>query len=144
MANISGIQQITIKASKTFPSGFSISQFADDTDPINSDSIEVQTTAMGANGDLIVWNSPKGIPATVAVVPNSTDDNNLQVLLNANRKSKGRRVANDVITMTITYADDSTATLTNGAITGGIVVNSSSSDNRLKSKPYSFMFEDKN
>ena len=144
MTNISGIKSLTIKASKTFPTGFSVTQFADDADPLDSASIEIQTTGMGANGDLVVWNSPKPIPATIAVIPNSTDDKNLSALLNANRKSKGRTVANDVITMTIIYADDAVVTLANGAITSGIVVNSSTSANRLKSKPYGFMFEDKN
>jgi hypothetical protein len=143
MTNITGIKDINIKASVTFPAGFSVSQFADDTDPLDSASVEVQTTAMGANGDLIVWNSPKPIPATIAVIPKSNDDTNLGILLEANRKGKNKTIANDEITMTITYNDDSTTTLNGGAITSGILVNSSSSDNRLKSKPYGFMFENK-
>lgn len=142
--NISGITNINIKASKTFPTSFTVSQFADDTDPLDSAAIEVQSSAMGANGDLIIWNSPKAIPVTIAVIPNSDDDINLQALLNANRKTKNRRVANDVITMTVTYADDSTKTLTGGAILSGIALRGSSSDNRLKTMPYTFVFEDVN
>jgi hypothetical protein len=143
MANITGIKSLNVKASVTFPAGFTVSQFADDTDPLDSASIDVQSTAMGANGDLIVWNSPKPIPVTIGVIPNSDDDKNLSVLLEANRKGKNKKIAQDEITMTITYADNSTITLSAGAITSGIVVTSSSSDNRLKSKPYGFMFENK-
>lgn len=142
--NISGITNITIFASKTFPAGFNVSQFTDDTDPLDSAAIDVQSAEMGANGNLITWNSPKGIPVTIAVIPNSDDDRNLQALLNANRKTKNRRVANDVITMTVTYADESTSTLSNGAILNGNVLKGSTSDNRLKSMPYGFMFEDVN
>ena len=99
---------------------------------------------MGANGNLITWNSPKGIPVTIAVIPNTEDDINLQALLNANRKTRNRTVANDVITMVVTYADESISTLTNGAILSGIVLRGSTSENRLKTMPYGFMFEDKN
>lgn len=143
MTNITGIKVINIKASVTFPAGFTVSQFADDTDPLDSASIEVQTTAMGANGDLIVWNSPKPIPATIAVLPNGADDKNLGILLEANRKGKNKTISNDEITMTIIYNDDSTVSLSGGAITSGMLISSSSSDNRLKSKPYGFMFENK-
>ncbi len=144
MANISGITSIRIVASSTFPLGFSVTQFSDDTDPLDSASIEVQSAVMGANGNLITWNSPKGIPVTIAVIPNTEDDINLQALLNANRKTRNRTVANDVITMVVTYADESISTLTNGAILSGIVLRGSTSENRLKTMPYGFMFEDKN
>ncbi len=145
MANdISGFGlQIRIVADVTFPSGITITQFADDADPFDLPSLQIRDKAMGLNGDLITWSTANPINITTNVVPGSDDDKNLAVLFEANRVGKGKNGARDVITMTGLYPDGSTITLTNGSITDGMPGSAASSAGRLKSKNYAFTFENK-
>lgn len=144
MSDISGFGLvINIKASKTFPAGFLVTQLADDADPFDSPSIQIADKAMGVNGDLLTWSKPSPIGITLAVVPGSEDDRNLSILLEANRVGKGKTSARDVITMVAVYPDERTVTLTPGAITDGPPLDSLASAGRLKSKVYMFTFENK-
>ncbi|MCD1124809.1 hypothetical protein LPW36_01960 [Jinshanibacter sp. LJY008] len=142
MEDISGFGSvIDLKATKTFPSGFSITQFADDADPFDVPSIQIADKGMGVNGDLVVWSKPAAITVAVNVVPGGEDDKNLATLLDANRVSKGKNSVRDVITMTQVYPDGSTITLSKGKITDGMPVKSISSAGRLKTPSYLFVFE---
>lgn len=133
-----------LRASNTFPLGFPITAFADDTDPLDIPSIQIGDKAMGVNGDLIVWSKANPIILNMAVIPNSVEDDLLQVLLQANRVGRGKVGANDIITLAITYPGTPVGTLITlleGAITDGMPFNSGASAGRLKSKTYSFAFE---
>lgn len=148
MQNISGYGlSINILASTTFPIGLFITEFADDSDPLDIPSLQVADSAMGLNGDLIVWSKANPIKATLDVIPNSFSDKNLAILLEANRVGKGKTGAKDIITMTLSYPPNpqfpigNIVILTNGAITDGMPVSSVASAGRLKSKSYSFTFE---
>lgn len=133
---------IVIRASITFPSGFSITAFADDADPFDIPDIAIATAAMGLNGDLITFSSPTPITPTLNVIPGSPEDQNLSILYNANRAARGRRVARDIITIIGTYPDGSTTTLTQGKMTSGNPGKSVASAGRIKTKAYTFAFED--
>jgi hypothetical protein len=140
--NISGYGlQVSVRASITFPSGFTVTQFADDADPFDFPSIQVADKAMGLNGDLVTWSTANPLIVTINVIPGSDDDRNLATLLEANRAGKGKIPARDVITMTATYPNNTTKQITNGAITDGLPGNAVASSQRLKSKSYSFAFE---
>lgn len=142
MADISGFGiVVNIKASVTFPAGFQVSQFADDGDSINFDNIDIGDAAMGLNGDLITWSKPNPINVPLNVIPDGDDDKNLQVLFEANRAGKGKLPARDIITMTVVYPDGKSKTLTNGKLTNGAPSNSVTSAGRMKSKAYTFKFE---
>lgn len=142
MQDISGFGlRLNLRASVTFPAGVTITQFADDGDPLDIPSQQVADKAMGLNGDLIVWSKANPILVTINVIANSDDDRNLSVLLNANRVGKGKRSARDVITFTGIYPDNRQVTLTQGKITDGMVSNSVASAGRLKTKAYAFAFE---
>jgi hypothetical protein len=130
-----------VVASNTFPSGFSLSQFADDADPFDVPSIKIKDVASGANGDLVTWSKAVPITVTVNMVPNSDDDKNLAVLLEANRAGKGKLSARDEITMTVVYPDLRTVMFSGGVITDGPPALSASSGGRLKTRAYSFAFE---
>lgn len=144
MQDISGYGlRLNIKASNTFPAGFTVTQFADDADPFDSPSIQIKDKAMGLNGDLVLWSKANPIPITVNVVPGSDDDKNLAVLFENNRVGKGKQSVQDKITMTAIFPDGKTATFTEGAITDGMPGNSVASAGRLKSKAYQFTFENK-
>lgn len=135
--------QVRIIATNTFPTGFTVTQFADDSDPFDLPSIQIADKAMGLNGDLIVWSKASPIMLTLSVVPNSDDDVNLGILAEANRVGKGKSGAQDQIIMTGIYPDGKTITLIGGVLTDAIPANSVASAGRLKSKPYQFAFENK-
>lgn len=134
--------RVRIIASQTFPLGIEVTSFADDADPFDAPSTQVRDKAGGVNGDLIVWSKANPVQCTVAVLPNTPDDDNLQILLKANRAAKGRRAVQDEITMVVMYPDGRATRYLRGAITDGIIGNPAASSGRLKSKPYQFAFED--
>ena len=134
---------VNIIADKTFPLGFAVTQFADDADPLDIPAIKILETAEGLNGDMVAWSKAVPIPVTMSVIAGSTDDLNLQILANANRVAQGKSVAGDNITLTCVYPDASVLTLTNGKITEGSFGKSIASAGRLKTRTYSFMFQNK-
>jgi hypothetical protein len=135
--------QVQVKASNTFPSGFVVSQFADDADPFDIPSVQIADKAMGLNGDLITWSKANPIVITINVVPGSEDDTNLGILLEANRVGKGKTGARDVVTIVAAYPNEGTLTLSEGVITDGPPGKSIASAGRLKSNAYVFAFENK-
>lgn len=142
--NISGFGTvINIIADNTFPVGFMVTQFADDADPLTMASVKLADTSMGLNGDLIKWSRAVTLPMVVNVIPGSIDDTNLQILADANRVGKNKNGANDTITATIVYPDETVVILTGGAITDGEFGRGISSSGRLKTKSYAFSFESK-
>ena len=144
MENIAGFGlSINIIASVTFPVGFTLTQFPDDSDPFDFSSLQINDKAMGLNGDLIVWSKANPIIVNLGAIPDSNDDLNLAVLFEANRVGRGKQGANDVITMTGIYPNGNIIVLTTGIITDGIPGNSVSSAGRLKTKTYSFAFENR-
>lgn len=134
--------RVRLVASVTFPAGITITQFADDADPVDAPSQQVADKAMGVNGDMVTWSKANPLLATLNVIPNSDDDNNLGILLNANRPARGKFPALDEITMTVLYPDGSSTTYVRGKITDGMPGQSVASAGRFKSKSYGFAFED--
>ena len=144
MENISGFGLIVnILASRTFPVGLLLTQFADDADPFDFPALQIADKAMGLNGDLITWGKANPILVTLNVIPQSFTDLNLAVLFEANRVGRGKSGARDIITMSAIYPNGTPIILSNGSITDGIPGNPVSSAGRLKSKSYSFAFENK-
>lgn len=145
MNDISGFgARVQVVASQTFPAGISITQFADDADPFDIPSMQIRDKAMGLNGDLVSWSKANPIPVTLNVIPGSEDDYNLGVLFESNRVGKGKFGARDVVTIIVIYPDGAVAAFTQGTITDGQPANSAQSSGRLKSKAYSFCFENIN
>ncbi len=140
--DISGLGvRVTVRASRTFPVGFTISEFADDADSIDVAALTIAETAMGLNGDLLTWSNANPVPLTLNVIPNSDADRNLTIIGNANRPGRGRNSANDVITVSVVFPDGRTNLFRTGVMINYMPVNSIASAGRLKSKPYNFMFE---
>lgn len=142
MNDISGFgAKVQVVADKTFPAGFSLSQFSDDTDPFDLPSVQIRDKAMGLNGDLITWAKASPLGIALAVVPGSEDDRNLQALYDANRVGKGKTSAADKVTITVAYPDGRTLTLSEGCITDGPPGLGLASAGRLKTSTYQFAFE---
>ena len=144
MQNISGFGlKVQVRASVTFPAGFSVTQFADDADPLDTPSIQINDKAMGLNGDLLMWSKANPLVATLNVVPGGEDDRNLATLFEANRTGRGKQSSRDIVTMVISYPDGTRTTLTLGGCTDFVPSNGVASAGRLKTKPYAFAFENK-
>jgi len=142
MADISGFGLVVnVKASVSFPAGFQVSQFADDGDSLDIPSMQIADKAMGLNGDLVTWSKAAPLTLTMNIIPNSDDDKNLSVVAEANRVGKGKKSAQDVITMTVAYPDGKNVTYTGGKLTDAMAGNGVASAGRLKSKAYSWAFE---
>lgn len=143
MENISGFGlQVSIIASVTFPAGILLTQFSDDQDLVDPESLQITDTAMGGNGDLLVWTTPNPIKVSLSLVADGDDDQLMQLLLNANRGAKNKIVARDVITAGIILPDGGIFKYSNGAILEGSPGTGIASGKRKKTKVYKFAFED--
>lgn len=140
--NISGFgAAVRVLASNTFPIGIPITQFADDSDPIDIPSLQIGADAMGLNGDRVSWVTPNPIPVTLNIIAGSDDDVNLSLLFEANRAGRNKESAKDVLVMLASYPDRQIVTLTNGSCIEFMPAKSIASEGRLKSKAYIFSFE---
>lgn len=130
-----------LTADKTFPAGFEITKFPADSDGIDIQEIQMGNAEMGVNGDMITWRTAVPNPLVLTVIPGSTEDQNLQILLDRNRAAKGRMYEQDNITLVITLNDGTTHTFSNGIITSGELGYSITSQGKIRTKRYGFMFE---
>ena len=131
-------------ASKTMPQGFLLTDWADDADPFDIPAIDIASTAMNANGDMVVWPSPVPIIITFNVIPNSPTDQNLAVIFDANRAAKNKASARDTLTISVVFPGGEALTLSEGKMTNGQPGTSPASAGRLKSKSYTFAFQNIN
>lgn len=144
MQNISAFGiQVSLLASNTYPAGVTLTEFSDDTDAIDVPVLQIGDSAMGINGDLITWSKANPIKFTLSVIPSSTNDRILGILFEANRPGKFKTGAQDLITLNIQYPAGNVVQLINGAITDGFPFSGAQSTGRLKSKIYSFTFENR-
>lgn len=142
MKDISAVGvKVNVLAIPTYPQGFEITELADDADPLDFPEITIAEHGMGVNGDMVVWSKPVPLEVILNVIPNSEADKNLAILLNMNRVAKGKVSAQDIITLISSYPDGSRKVLSNGKILAGQVANSVSSNGRIKTKQYRFVFE---
>lgn len=135
--------EVRVIASFTFPTGFTVTQFADDADPFDVPSIQLADKAMGLNGDLVVWGKASPIVVTINVIPETDDDVNLGILAEANRVGRGKPSVRDMITLVKAGPDGKMISLINGIMTDAAPASSIASSGRLKSKTYTFAFENK-
>jgi hypothetical protein len=144
MQNITGSGTVVVlQASVTFPLGLTISQFADDADPLDVAALQIADSAMGLNGDLLIWAKANPIQMTLNIIPETPDEQNLNILGDANRVGQGKVTAGDVINATIIYPDGSITALTGGVLKSYQPGNSIASSMRLKTKSYVFEFQSK-
>lgn len=144
MKDISGTGlSLVVIASNTFPQGILCTAFTGDTDPMDFPEITITESEMGLNGDLITWSSPQPLQFSISVIPNTPEDLALEFLFEANRVAKGKRSANDVITIVANYPDGTTKTLKPGKIVSGLPGKGIASGGRIKTSTYGFVFENK-
>lgn len=134
---------ITILTVPTFPQGFEVTTLPGDSDPLDFGDRQIGDYEMGANGDLIYWNTPRGIEITLNVVPGSEDDQNLGILLDVNTVGKNKASARDLITLIQTKPDGTKTVFSNGKILSGAPASGFNAASRFKTKQYRFVFEKK-
>lgn len=132
---------LRVVASKTFPQGFTVTQFSSDADPWDAPSLDIATVEMDLNGHLNAWQTPVPMTRVVGLTPMTDDDRNMRALYEANRVGRDKRSARDVITIVATWPDGSTETLGGGKMTSGPSGNSTTQGARMKSVTYGFAFE---
>jgi hypothetical protein len=133
--------QVRVIGSKTYPLGFTITEFPADTDPFDIPALQINDAEMGLNGDLITWSRANPLPLTLAVIPESDAHKNMAVLFEANRPARGKRPARDVITVVGIYPNGSSITMSKGVIYDGLPGKPVASSGKMKTIPYNFRFE---
>jgi len=142
MINISGFGLVAqITASNTFANGFTLSDFADDADPLDSPDFTAADTGYGLNGDMVVWSRANGIEISMNVIPTSAGDVNLDILLDANRVGKNKTSARDTVGIVFSYPNGQTVTCSSGVIVSGAILPQVAGSGRLKTRMYRFRFE---
>ena len=132
---------LRVIASFTAPTGFEIKRFSDDSDAVDAPDVDIAATGMALNGEMVVWSTPAGVPYNISVLPETDEDDNLAQLWAANRVGANKVAIHDIITIVETLPSGKTKMFTNGSIISGPPATGASSDARLKTKTYGFMFE---
>jgi hypothetical protein len=143
MIDVSGFgTTITIVALTSFPIGFTLSDFADDIDPVVAEDIEPTGFEMLYDGTLFPFDKAAPVTLTVGVIAGSDDDINLKIILQA-RKSNGSNAITpftDLTSAVINYPDGGKIILSNGALISGPLVDGIQSAGRKKGNAYKFVF----
>jgi len=141
MIDISGFgASITVLAVQSFPVGFSLSQFADDQDPLAVEDIEATAYEMLMDGSIFIFDKAVPVKLMVAVIPGSSDDINLKILLQSRKGAASIIPLPDVTSMVISYPDGGKVIFTNGSIIKGPLADSIQLSGRKKGNVYTFVF----
>lgn len=141
VANVSSFGiQATLISTVTFPYGFQLTKFPDDSDPIQVDDLTVKAFEMLMDGRLITFQVAKPVQVAISVIPGSNDDINLGVILSATQIRAKLIPIPDILILMISYPDGTISTLTSGAMISGPPARSVTSAGRLKTNTYKFVF----
>lgn len=132
---------VTIAASNTTGgTPVPLTAFPKDTDPVSVPNITLGGLEVGTNGDPITWSEAAPKELTLAVIPGSNDHRFLHRLLQQNTPEKGKRAANDVITLTRVMPNGAVLTAKNGKLTEGPPAMTQASRGRISTVTYKFLF----
>lgn len=141
MINVNGSgTSIVVIAIQSFPLGFTISEFADDVDPISAEEVEPAGFEMLYDGSLFAFDKASPIVLTVSVIAGTPDDMNLKIITQSKRGGASLLPFNDSISMIITYPDGGRVMLSSGVLIKGMVPDSITTNGRRKSNSYTFAF----
>ena len=138
--SITGLS-VFLVAVPTYPAGVTLTQFADDSDPLDSDNVEIAGSGVGLNGDLVVWDKPNAVSMRLSVIPGSEDHAKLNRIWEVNRTAKNKLSVQDKVQAVVRYPDGTSVSLTNGAMVSGPALTGGSAEGKLKTPSYGFIFE---
>lgn len=133
-------------------------EFSDEGTPIELPDIEVASSAMTMNGELVTWTKPSPINFSITVIPGSASDNALRNLLYAGhvggRKGKAIEqsyvhISSATLEVPSIYTNDSAVntaknlkfTFSNGRLTAGPMGIGSNAEGKMSARTYKFVFE---
>lgn len=132
---------VIVIALNSFPVGFSISEFTDDvSQPLIIEPTETTGYEILYDGKLFFYDKGAPIKVSVSVIPESRDDINLKVLLQARKGAPSLIPLPDVTSMVITYPDGGRIVLSYGSIISGPFGTSLASSGRRAGNTYTFVF----
>ena len=131
---------VTIIALQSFPMGFALSQFADDVLPLEIEEVEPVGFDMLYDGSLFAFDKAAPIKVAVSVIPGTSDDINLKILLASRKAASSIIPLPDVTSMVITYGDGGRVLLSNGTILRGPLGDTITTGGRKKGNQYTFVF----
>jgi len=141
MIDVSGSgTSITIVALQSFPMGFTLSQFADDVDPLVAEDVETTGFEMLYDGSILLFDKAVPIKLTIGVIAGSHDDINLKILLQARKSSTSLLPFPDTTSLVISYPDGARIILSSGAIISGQLLDGLQSAGRKKGNSFTFVF----
>lgn len=114
-----------------------ISAFPKDTDPFDVPDTDIGDMEIGTNGDAIGWQVQNPVESSCAIIPATDDHEIMQRIYDANRAEKGKRGANDTITVVRVLPNKETTTF-KGKITSGPSTTSLASSGKIKTPVYKF------
>lgn len=136
--------KISIVSTVTFPYGFTLSQFADDVDPLVVEDLVVSKHEMLLNGKILGYRTANATIVELAVIPGTNDDANLAIILAANRVKTKILPTPDILVMTIGYSDGSVCVLSDGVMLSGPPTRSVMAAGRERTNKYKFAFGESN
>ncbi len=141
MQNISGFgTSITLLAVQTFPLGFTLESFSDDTDPLTAKAVEPSGYELLYDGSLFPFTKASAIELSISVLADSEDDINLKILLQTRSIRSNLLPIEDFISLIISYPNNNRILLSNGTILNGQLVDSISNVGKKRSNTFNFVF----
>lgn len=131
----------TLIASKTFPIGVQLTQFADKGELFKLGDAEVAKFAQTPNGAMVYYNvASTHTNIDISLIPTSDEDVALFTLNSANQSGVGKKAAGDIITIVIDYPKFKVVH-SNGKLLKAPQGYTAGSDGQLAANTYSFVFE---
>lgn len=152
MVDVSGVFPKVTIVSSGIPPLINITKFADDSNPIDVEHVEVTGHGINVMGELVTWEKPAAYILSISVLSGTEDDINLRMLLEESHARSGGNLANLAPTLNlrksigkrnilgIVNTEDS-ETYTNGKIVNGRPGAAIDSEGRKLTNTYSFVFE---
>jgi hypothetical protein len=131
---------LTIVATTSFPVGFQVTSFADDEAPLDISNVEVSGYEKLYDGTIFTYDKTSPILLSIGVLPNTSDDINLKVLMQQRKSSAQLNQLADTTSLIIKYADGGYAAMSNGSIISGALADSLTTQGRKKGNAYHFVF----
>jgi hypothetical protein len=131
---------ITVVALSTFPVGFSLSEFADDSDPLVIDDVEPVGSENLVDGSIFFFDKAAPVKVVVSLIAGSQDDLNCKILLQARKGSSSIINIPDITSLVINYPSTGLVAFSEGSIVSGPLGDSIQQSGRFKGNKYTFMF----
>ena len=131
----------TLVAVPSYPTGFTMTQFADDGDSLNIPDMTIMQSGMGVNGDMVVWRTAVPYEVDINLIPGTDDCKNMENLFKLNMTQKNKISSKDVLTLIIEHSSGKIDVLTHGYIIGGKPAQDYSANGRAKTRTFRMVFE---